>query len=136
MVQSGYLNLCIVPEIPVLIATPHSVEGFSLLQDSTSTLPDPPTSFIEPPGALVADFIEDIHDSVITPSLGIPFQDPHTFSFEHQLGLPISPLIQGLHYYGGCFGIFSISHGGLVVLMVLSKSLEPFLVQVVLGGSC
>ena len=30
VVQSGYLNLCIVPEIPIFTSTPHLVEGFSL----------------------------------------------------------------------------------------------------------
>ena len=73
MVQSGYLNLCIVPEIHVLTATPPPVEGFSLPRDSSSTLPSPLASFIEPLGALVVDITEDIHDNVITLTLGIPF---------------------------------------------------------------
>ena len=63
VVQSRYLNLCIVLEIPILTSTPHPIEGFSLPKDSSSTLPDPPASFIEPPNAVVA----------ATPSLRIPF---------------------------------------------------------------
>ena len=78
VVQSGFLNLCIVPEITTLTPTPHPVEVFSLQQDSSSALPDPPTPFFEPPGAFAADSTEYIHlllrYSVSTPSLGIPFQ--------------------------------------------------------------
>ena len=133
VVQSGYLNLCIVLEIPILISTPNLVEVFSLQQDSSFTLPDPPAPFIEPPSTTIIDSIVDIHDSVITPALGIPFQDPHIFSFEHQLVLLVSPLIQGFpcsiplflpHWscigliltlgaplFWGGFGVFSMSHG-------------------------
>ena len=93
MVQSRYMNLYIVPEITTLTPTPHPVEVFSLQQDSflfskiLLPLSDPLAPFIEPPGALVEDSTEDIHllfhDSVDTPALGIPFQDPHVFSFQH-----------------------------------------------------
>ena len=83
MVQLGHLNLCIVLEIPVLTTTPHLVEVFSLQRDASFTLPNSPAPFIKPPGVHVVDSMEDIHDSVITPSFGIPFQDPHIFSFEH-----------------------------------------------------
>lgn len=68
VVQSGYLNLCISPEI----TTPHPVEVFS-----SSTLLDTPAPLIKPLGALVVDSIEDInlllHENVSTPALGIPF---------------------------------------------------------------
>lgn len=93
--QSGHLNLCIVPKITILTITPHPIEVFSLQPNSS------PTPFIIPLGTFVEDSTEDIHllfhDSVRAPvnppTLGIPFQDPHVFSFEHQLGLPVSPLI-------------------------------------------
>ena len=98
MVQSRYSNLCIVPEITILTTT-HPVEVFSLQQDSSLALPDPPARFIEPPGALIEDSIKDIHllshYSANTLALGIPFQDPYVFFFQHQLGLLVSPLIQG-----------------------------------------
>ena len=117
MVQSRYLNLCIFPEILVLISTPHPFEGSSLPQNPASSLPDPPTSFVEPRDEVVA----------ATPSLRIPFPVPHTFSSGHQLGFPVSPLIQGFPFYvplflpyWSCIGLigaplfwggFNISHG-------------------------
>ena len=107
--------------------------------------------FIKPLSALVDNSTEDIHllfhDSVSTPTLGIPFQDPHDFSFEHQLGLPVHPsfkdflflcpcffcigvpllfsFLWGFHHSGGA--LVSLLMRGLVVLMVLRESLEPFL---------
>ena len=47
----------------------------------------------------IEDSIEEIHllshENVCTPvtplTLGIPFQDPHVYSFEHQLSLPVTP---------------------------------------------
>ena len=81
VVQSGSLNLCVVPETRVVTATPLPEEYFSLQPDSSSALLDPPAPFIEPPGAVVEDSSEDTHllshDSVSTPiiplALGIPF---------------------------------------------------------------
>ena len=86
VVQSGYLNLCIVPKIPVLTVTPHLVDSFSLPLEPTSSLPDPPAL-----ATVVA----------ATSSLRIPF--PHTFSSRHQLGFPVSPLIHGYPWYGPSF---------------------------------
>jgi hypothetical protein len=40
---------------------------------------------------------ERFNTPVIPPPLEIPFQDSHAFSFEHQLGFPASPYIQGFY---------------------------------------
>lgn len=113
VVQSGHLNFCIVLEIPFLTTTPHPVEAFSLQHDTSSALPEPPVPFIESLGALVEDSTEDIHillhDSISTPTLGIPFPDPHVFSFEHQLGLLV---IQGFP----CFVPLFLSHWSIFPL--------------------
>ncbi len=88
-----------VPETTVVTTLPPPLELFSIQQSSSSALLDSSAPFIEPPSAVVEDSIEDIHllfdDDVNTPviplTLGIPFQDPHVYSFEHQLGLPVTP---------------------------------------------
>ena len=82
VVQSSFLNLCVVPETTVVTTLPPSLELLSVQQSSSSKLPDPPAPFIEALGAIVEDSTEDIHllfdDSVSTPviprTLGIPFR--------------------------------------------------------------
>ena len=99
MVQSGFLNLCVVPKTTVVTSLSPPLELFSIQQSSSSALPDPPAPFVKPPDAVVEDSTEDIHllfdDSVCTPVIpltgGIPFQDPRVYSFEHQFGLPVTP---------------------------------------------
>ena len=77
MVQLGHLNLCIVPKITNFPPMSHLVEVLFVQQDSSSALPKPLVPFIEPLGTPVEDSIEDIHllfhDSVSTPTQGIPF---------------------------------------------------------------
>ena len=133
------------PETTVVTALPPPLELFSIQQSSSSALPDPPISFIETPGAVVEDSIEEIHllfdDSVRTPviplTLRIPFQDPRVYSFEHQLGLPVTPQLSrfplqcplpftplhwshsglfidpGVLSFLGGFGASTLSHGGV-----------------------
>ena len=81
VVQSRYLNLCIVLEILVLTTPPHLVDGFSLPQDPTSSLLDPPSSSIMPRDAVVA----------ATPSLRIPF--PLFLPYWSSFGLIRVPLL-------------------------------------------
>ena len=99
VVQSGCLNLYVVPKTTIVTTLPPPLEIFSVQQSSSLALPDPPTPFIEPLGVVVKDSTEEIHllfdDSVCTLviplTLGIPFQDPHVYSFEHHLSLLVTP---------------------------------------------
>ena len=99
MGKLGHLNLCVVPETTSMTVSPSLVGVSSLQQDSSSALPDPKAPFIGPPNAVVEDSTEDIHllspdnvnTPVIPPTLGIPFQDPCVYFFEHQLSLLVTP---------------------------------------------
>lgn len=114
------------------------------------------TPFIKPPSVVVEDILEDIYllsnnrynTPIIPHPLEMPLYDSHALSFEHQLGLPTLPYIQGFHLpcalslflldwshigliintlflpFLGAMEFQASIMGGFIVLMVLRESLE------------
>ena len=85
---------------------PPPIQIPSLAHDYSSALHTIAARAIEIPTAVVEYISEDTHllsddrfsTPIIPPPLEIPFQDLHAFTFEHQLGLPTSPYIQGFYH--------------------------------------
>ena len=107
MVGNDEEKLCVVHETSVVTSTPlPPIQIPSLAQDYSSALSTIATLVIEPQTVVVEDISKDSHlllddrfnTPIIPPSLEITFQDSHAFTFEHQLGLPTSPYIQGFYH--------------------------------------
>ena len=101
------MNLCVVSKTSVVTSTPPPpIYIPSLAHDYSLAFPIIAALVIESPNVVVEDILEDTHllsddrfsTPVDPPSLEIPFQDSHAFTFEHQLGLPASPYIQGFYH--------------------------------------
>lgn len=84
-VNSGFLNLCVVPKTIFLTSTPPPpIQIPSLTLDYYLALPSIATPVIEPPIVVVEDISEDtdllLDDRFITPIIPPPLQIPFEYS--------------------------------------------------------